>query len=228
MKSLRWVVLLAAVAACGVVAKADTADPAIGVRGCTGGGCSIVVGPDGNTFSDSFTADGTGNEQTFGFINNTGQTAAELDLLITPFSNTGLITFTCLTSGVYFNMCSPDTSTADGGGGGPIILLASTSDPTSTLIRYFNSGAGSLGGIPDAGGVSCDGSCSPNNPAADAQLFVTMADLAKGQGFNYTATLIPAPVPEPASIVLISTGLASIGLIKRRRSKRGKESNSIS
>ena len=226
MKSIRWVVLLAAVLAFGRVANADTADPAIGVRGCTGGGCSIVVGP-GGTFSDSFTSDGTANEQTFGFINNTGQTAAELDLLITPFSNTGLITFTCLTSGEYFNTCSPETSTADGGGGGPILLALTSSDATSTLIRYFNSGEGSLGGIPNAGGFSCDGDfCTPNNPAADAQLFVTMPDLAAGQGFNYTATLIPAPVPEPATVVLISSGLACLGVLKRRRSKRDSGTNS--
>src|ERR1700682_1619508 len=68
----------------GSVAKADTVDPAIGVRGCTGG-CSIIVGPGGTFSAPCF---GGVALATFGCINNTGQNVVELDLLATSLQNT--------------------------------------------------------------------------------------------------------------------------------------------
>lgn len=224
MKSLRWVVLLAAVAAFGVVAKADT-DPAIGVKGGGGSpGVFTINAPDPIFQFDIFggAAGGwtsIGQEQDFDFINATGFDATELDLLITPISG-AVLTYVCGDSSTYFLSCNV---TPESGGG--------------ALIQYTMPGVagdGFFAGIPNAPDVSCDGphSCSTGTPGADFAISVTdvagdLVNLDSSQGFHVQGTLV-APVPEPASIVLISTGLASLGLIKRRRSKKSNASNSLS
>jgi len=190
----------------GSVAKADAVDPAIGVRGCTTG-CSILVGPESSSFDT--TIFGGVAERTFGFINHTGQTAVELDLLLTSLSNTPALTYACLLSGQYYDQCT----TQDAGGG-------------QVLVKYTNSIEG-FGGIPNDPDASCgDGGCHATVPAADAELFVRdrtgftdFSSLRTDQGFTVHATLIAAPVPEPATIALLSTGLGLLGISRRRKKK---------
>jgi PEP-CTERM motif len=193
--------LVALLLSMGSMAKADTVDPAIGVRGCTGGGCSIIVGP-GGTFSTTFF--GGVAESDFGFINHTGQNVVELDLLATSLRNTPLLTYTCVMFSEYFTNCSV-TPNGDG----------------STLIRYFapNNGEGGVGGIPND---PCGDGCG-SVPAADAQLYVTGTDFAAlktDQGFTADVTLLAAPVPEPGTIILLGSGLGALGLRRLRRGKK--------
>jgi hypothetical protein len=221
MKLIRWVglvtVLLGFSAA---AAMADTTDPAIGVKG-GGGSTGLFSLNDPNfsftVFGSSF---GVGTEQDFDFINATGSTIVEVDLLATLLAGTPALTYTCGDVSTYFTGCQ----VTDQGGG-------------QTLIRYFGPASGTGGtfaGIPNAPDISCDGihSCFTGTPGADFAISVIdvngdLANLAAGQGFSVQGTLV-APVPEPASIVLISTGLASLGLFKRRRSKKSNASNSLS
>jgi hypothetical protein len=214
MKKTSYVFLLLAVALLfASIAQADTVDPAIGIKG--GGGSTGLFSANDPNFA--FTVLGSnftiGSEQSFFFLNASGQTATEVFLAATLLQGTPTLTFTCVASIAYFNSCSQQ----DQGGG-------------TILIRYFNSAEGSLGGIPNDPNPNCDGpqSCSPSagNSAADFAVFVRdvgwdLAGLPNGQGFSVQGSFVN-PVPEPGSMVLLGSGLAAIGL-RRFRRNRNKE-----
>ena len=197
MKLTRLLVAVAVVLVFSGVALADTTDPAIGVKG--GGGSQVLFGP---TFSFTFFG-GTTQEQDFDFINSTGFTVAEIDL-IAP----GPLTYACGDASTYFSTCQP-TPLPSG----------------QTLIRYSGGG-----GIPNDPNPNCgEFGCSPSVAAADFVMFVQdingdLGNLPSTDSFTVTGTLLAAPVPEPATILLLSTGLGYVGLLRRR--KNAKTANS--
>ena len=184
----------------GVVAKADTVDPAIGIKGGTGS--QVLSDP---TFSFTFFG-GIPGEQDFFFINNTGSTVGEIQM-IAPGSPTmgpsipAPLTYICGDVSTYFNSCMV-TPLTDG----------------NSLITYSGGP-----GIPNDPNPTCiEGDCTPSVAAADFDIFVQdvngdLAGLSRNDQFTVQGTLIPAPVPEPATIALLSAGLGFLGFSRRRK-----------
>ena len=193
----------------GSAAKADGVDPAVGLEG--GSGSTALFGP---TFSFTFTGtQGTSiTQQNFDFINSTGSTVGEVDLLGPAFPDPGSppiltpLTYVCGPVTAYFSTCMTTLLTSG-----------------QTLIRYFGGT-----GIPNDPNPNCvpnevgPPTCTPSVPAADFIIFVRalngdLSSLPTADRFTVPGTLIPAP--EPATLMLISTGLGCVALIRRRRQK---------
>ncbi len=189
MRIARLLILAAAVAVFSGVALADTIDPAIGIKGGTLS--TPLFEP---VFSFTFYG-GTAAEQDFDFINSTGSTAAELDLLAP-----GPLAYVCGDFSTYFSSC-----------------MTTVLETGQTLIKYFGGG-----GIPNDSTPSCIDGCFSSVPGADFVMFVQdlngdLASLPSTDSFTVTGTLIAATVPEPGTIVLLSTGLGLVGISRRRK-----------
>jgi hypothetical protein len=198
MRIARLLVVATTLAIFSGVAMADT-DPAIGIKG--GGGSQVLTGPN---FSFTFVG-GTSQEQDFDFINSTGFTALELDL-IAPGSPdpgsppiSGFLSYACADASTYYGSCQT-SSLANG----------------DTLFRYFG-GAG----IPNDPNPSCsEFGCTSSVAGADFLMFVQdvqgdLASLPSTDSFTVNATLLPT-VPEPATLLLLSAGLGVLGFSRRR------------
>ncbi len=193
MKITRLLVLVALFGITCSVALADGTDPVMKLGG--GGGSTPLT-----TFTFSFNFTKTNALQTFvtfDFINNTGATIGEVDLLAT---GTGL-GFSCDNTGdVYFNTCSPTTTT-----------------PSPVTISYFGLDATHMG-IPFATQVTCnvDGfeeevfrdednqSCTSVPLLSDFMFTVNVTDMSVGQSFSAAGTLVPTP--EAGTLVLTLAG----------------------
>jgi hypothetical protein len=201
MKVTKLAILAAAIFVFGGVALADTVDPAIGIKG--GGGSPLLTSP---TFSFLFTGtQGTTiTTQTFDFINNTGFTIAELDLVAPASPDAGSptsvsLSYACADASTYFATC-----------------VSTVLNNGDTLLRYFGGP-----GIPNDPSPICIDSCSASVAAADFAIFVQalngdLANVPVADTFTVNGTALPT-VPEPAAILLISTGLGVAAFIRRRR-----------
>ena len=204
MKIARLVVVVALVLVFGGVALADTVDPAIGVKG--GGGSPLLSGP---TFQFTFTGtQGTTiTQQTFDFINNTGFVIRELDLIAPASPDFGSptpvsLSYGCADATTYFASCMP---TVLGNG--------------NTLLRYTGGS-----GIPNDPSPICFEGCTASVPAADFAIFVQalngdLGGVPVADRFTVQGTAL-ASVPEPASLILMGTGISLLGLTRRRRSAK--------
>ena len=185
----------------GVVATADTVDPAIGIKGGTGS--EVLSDP---IFSFTFFG-GTSAEQDFFFINNTGSTVGEIQMVApgSPTSGPAIstpLTYICGDVSTYFSSCMV-THLTNG----------------NSLITYSGGP-----GIPNDPNPNCSGEegCTASVPAADFDIFVQdvngdLSGLPGSDQFTVQGTLIPAPVPEPATIALLSAGLGLVGFSRRRK-----------
>lgn len=202
MKISRWLVLFAVLGISCTVALADGTDP---VMKLGGGGASTPL--TGFTFSFNFTKTSSAQTTaTFDFINNTGATIGEVDLLAT---GTGL-GFSCdNTDDVYFNTCTPTETTA-----------------SPVNIRYFGLDDTHFG-IPFATTVTCDEdgeeverfvdednqSCTAVPLLSDFKFTVNVTDMSVGQSFTADGTLVPTP--ETGTMVLTLAGGLLFLLYKR-------------
>lgn len=203
----RWLVVLAIAGLTSFVAKADGIDPQFKLQG--GGGSTGLFSLNDPNFS--FTVFGGTSPQFFDFINATGQTVGEVDLLITLLQGTPALTFTVDPANPYFTDAS-----------------VSALENGQTLIRFFglNTGEGGFGGLPFATDLSnpeqCDGieNCFTETPGADFRVLVAnnvgttdLSDLPPTQGFSVQGSLVP--VPEPSSIFLVLAGGVVLLILKR-------------
>jgi hypothetical protein len=207
MKISRWLLTLILLSVASSIAMADSTDPKMGLQGgCCSTGLFSLNDPNFSftVLASDFTT--IGQTELFDFINATGQTATEVDLLANLIQGTPALTFICDPSSEYFTQCSV---TPEGGG--------------QTLIRFFdpNTGEGGFGGIPTAPDIECDGvhSCSTETPGADFAVYVqdVNGDLVNlnqtTDGFTVQGTLL---VPEPSTVLLVLGAGVLLLLFKRR------------
>jgi hypothetical protein len=151
-----------------------------------------------------------------GFAGRHGASSSMSDTL--TFSKTvgGLVDYsgTPVTSLVTFTLNNGDTYTFN-------------LDQSIQTTAYSFDGSNGTIGLYILGDLTATGSTPYSDPAPTA-LTLTLNETG-GSGYSVSGTLanpppgsgIPStPTPEPASMFLMGTGLAAIGLVRRRRAKR--------
>lgn len=215
MKISRWFAILAFVG--GIMAfvgfspstaRADSLPPDPGVKLCCGGGSTNLTSPTDPNFVIDFNA-ANGADQTFSFINDTGQTAIAVDLVLTaetdatgnPVSPFDLV-FTCdNTIDPYFTNCSPETPTQ------------------TTLISFFGLDPEfGFNGIPTAppGTVRCTNEenpadCTFSGPSGSADFSFEIHNETT-DSFILKGTL---EVPEPSTVLLVIVGVLFVFVFRR-------------
>lgn len=144
----------------------------------------------GNTFAGEFTFDGEGID----YQNVSGQTFLSLILTFTPDGNVGAFSCAALS---FFSSCSVDgdTVTFSGGSGIP-----SGSGENTESISSFAENLNNCG-IEDT-----------------SHFEVVIEGLPQGTSTSFDA-VANSTVPEPASVILIATGLAGFAGLRKRRSQ---------
>jgi hypothetical protein len=198
VKITRLLVLVAFFGICCSVALADGTDPVFKLGG---GGGSIPLTSD--TFSFTVNqADAVAGFVSFDFINFTGATIVELDLLAPGTTTTGdPLSFACINTGdPYFNNCSPQILTA-----GP------------TTVSFFGLDA-THNGIPTATEIFCNegdpDDCTADVSASDFLITVGVADMPAGSSVKIDGRLIPAA--EPSTLLMVLA--AGLGFLAVKRS----------
>lgn len=202
MKFTRLLVLVVLFGLTCSVALADGTDPVMKLGG--GGGSTPLTT---FTFSFSFTkTSSTQTTATFDFINNTGFTIGEVDLLAT---GTGL-GFSCDNTGdVYFNTCTPTTTTAS-----PVTISYFGLDATHFGIPFATQVTCNDGGIEEEVFRDEDNqSCTAVPVLSDFMFTVNVTDMTVGQSFTAAGTLVPTP--ETGTLVLTLAGGLLFLLYKR-------------
>jgi hypothetical protein len=194
MKIARLLIVVAAAVVFSGVALADTVDPAIGVKG--GGGSVLWTGSVTVLFEpgqDGVTC-GTNGLCSYDTTNSSVEAY---------FINEGTIT------DFAYSFDQSQTTAFS--------LAADNVFPILTIINDVNTAdplAFLSGGTI---GPACVEDCPAVTIAGDFAL--EASNVVEGTLATFTSN-VPIPTPEPGTIVLLSTGIGYLGLMRRRRSKK--------
>lgn len=199
MKSLRCYLILILLGLSSSAALADgIRDPGF----LLGGGHTTIVLHTLNdaNFAGTFTQSSPGVAVVnFDFINDTGFTIGAINLDVTD-RQTLSFHIDNTPPNPYFRFFSPTGAT--------------TLSPTDPPLRlsWFGTDA-THPGIPSATSFSCDTECFSTPPLADFGFTVTVTDMAPGDRFDFTGSLVA--IPEPPAILLVLAGGMLLILFKR-------------
>lgn len=188
----------------GSAALADGAvpnDPGFKVGG--GGLSPVILTANDPIYAGTFTKTSTTqNTVFFEFINGTGFTAGATNLDVTD--NATLTFLADNTGDPYWANASP-------------LFPGVTLSPGGHLtISFFGTDSTHPGLISAIGCTTNDpGSCTSIPSASDFFFEVSVADMAVGNRFDFTGTLVP--LPEPPTILLFLAGGLLLFLLKRSR-----------